>query len=221
MTDIPITFDILETNAELEQLFIQEIAKELNRKIPGRMKSIGQRMRDATVSFIQSTSTYASLVGGTLAFELGIPKGNRKDRIDAVAHAVARNMEIEFIPITTGGKQFRNGIRFRLLMRDLSEVLSLQEAIIFTEKGQQLDWLRWLLTLGDSIIIDEYDVFYSPGRGRSGGAIMLPSNATAWRVPPQYSGTIGDNWLTRALVDNYPAYRSIIETILIDEFQRI
>jgi capsid portal protein len=38
-----------------------------------------------------------------------------------------------------------------------------------------------------------------PGFGRSRGGIM--SEGGSWRVPPQYTGTLDDNFVTRALTN--------------------
>jgi len=158
---------------------------------------------------------------GSLAVHFGLPPDGRSQRIDAIVLAVANRMEIEYIPINVHAGKFTNGIKFRVLTRDLSEVINLPEGFITTEKGQVLDWLHWLLTMGDRVIISEYEIRLGYGKGRSGGGIMIADKAGVWRVPPEYSGTMRNNWLTRAFKDNPNVYLSIIEKIIQAELQRI
>ena len=219
MTQLQITFDIIQTDQQLEKLFLLEIVKELNARIPKIMPRMTDKMRVATFNFLKATDTYQSLVSGGLAYHFGLPTGGRKQRIDTIIQAVANRMEVEFIPVKLISKQFKKGIRFRVLLRDLSEVLTLPESLVLTEKGELLEWLHWLLELGDKIIINEYEIELGSGRGRSGGAIMVPEKSGSWRVPPKYAGTISKNWLTRALTKNGGAYLSIIEEIIKKEMQ--
>jgi hypothetical protein len=221
MTKIPVVFDLVESDVQIAKLMLNEIAIELNRRIPTRMRNISSRVKDATYNFLRTNNTYQSLVSGDLAAHFGIPIGGRRQRIDNIVRAVADRMEVEYTPTRLRNNQYTNGITIKVLLRNLSEVLTLSEGIVLTEKGQTLDWLRWLLTLGDTIIISEYEIQLRPGYGRSGGGIMIADEAGVWRVPPQFSGTITNNWLTRAFNDNISQYLSIIEKILADELSRI
>lgn len=216
-----LTFNVVETDAQLEKLMLLEVAKELNLRIPRRLSVIDDKMRVATLSFLRATDTYSSLVYGDLAAHFGIPANNREQRIDRILQAVVNRMEIDFVPISLRGRTYNGGLKFRVLLKNLSEVLTLSDGMVITEKGQTLEWLRWLLTLGDKIIISEYDVKLQPGRGRSRGGYMVPKDAGSWRVPPVFAGTLSDNWLTRAFNDNINSYLSIIEQIVKNELQRI
>jgi hypothetical protein len=79
----------------------------------------------------------------------------------------------------------------------LINLLALKSGHVTTNKGTDLHWLNWLLEKGQSVIVIGYR--YNPDtapRGRSGGGTM--SGGSAWRVPPEYAGTISDNFVTRA-----------------------
>ena len=62
----------------------------------------------------------------------------------------------------------------------------------------KLDWLNWLLTRGDDIIVGDYSFIQKPGIGRSGLGAMTAGGV--FRIPPEYSGTQDDNFITRTLL---------------------
>ena len=91
---------------------------------------------------------------------------------------------------------------FQMLVDHAPAILHLSNRILLndrrmnTEKGQSLHWLRWLLKEGAKPIVIGYQ--YVPGKaGRSRGGVMM-ANAQSWRVPPQFSGTDENNFITRA-----------------------
>ena len=61
-----------------------------------------------------------------------------------------------------------------------------------------LHWLQWLLERGDEIIVAGYEFGGNSGRGRSGLGYMTTGGS--FRVPPQFSGTKDNNFISRALV---------------------
>ena len=218
---INISVVLLESNTQIKNKILKAITEDLNRLIPPVMNRIEARIRAATFIFFQQTETYYSLVNGELAGHFGIPSINRQHNIDTILKTIANNMEIEYEVARQSAGQIKGGITVRVLMRDFSDLFGLPQATIITKNGDLLDWLRWLLAAGDKIIIKEWDIDLGIGEGRSGMGVMVPSTAGAWRVPPEFAGTITNNWLTRALSDNANRYLSIIQTIIEDELKRI
>lgn len=218
MTQIPFGFDIVESDAQIEKLIFKELVNEFNRKLPKIVDSIQTQLQKDTILFLKSTDTYKSLVGGILAGHFGLPAADRQNMVDNILVAVANSINVTYKNIFLAGSQFKNGITITALLSNMSQVLSLPDASILIKDGK-LDWLQWLLTAGDKIIIQEYDVKLMSGRGRSGLGIMVAEDAAVWRVPPAYAGTLKSNWLTRSLTSD--VYLSIIEKIVKANLQRI
>ena len=208
---------LLDTDTKIANDILNELVIILNKHLQNHIKSIEKRIKEATFLYLQSTDTYNSLVYGNLAIHFGIPIPNRQNNIDKIIKAVADGIRVEFKPIKYTAGKFTNGIKIFILRKDLSEVLNLASGIVISERGEALEWLKWLLTKGDTIIIREYDVEFMPGEGRSGGGIMIEDKAGVWRVPPEYSGTLRNNWLTRALNENATPFLSIIQNIIKSE----
>ena len=59
-----------------------------------------------------------------------------------------------------------------------------------------MHWLDWLLKRGDSIIVVNYQYNPQTGIGRSKLGNMVDGGS--FRIPPQFSGTIDDNFITRS-----------------------
>lgn len=219
MSNISINVKLLEKNNIIEKKILKGIAEDFNKFVGRKIDRIASLIRIETFSFLQRTSTYYSLVDGELAGHFGIPSANRKFNIDSILRVITNNIKVEYKPARVIGNRFSDPLKIGVVISDFSDILSLPQATIITENDDVLEWLKWLLSAGDRIIISEYEVDLRPGQGRSGLAVMIQEEAGAWRVPPEFSGTLGDNWLTRAFLSNPDAYLSIIGDIIKKEIQ--
>jgi len=210
-----ITIDILETDKQIVDLIIKEIVDKFNKILPRIISNISINIKTATFNFLKSTPTYESLVNGELAGHFGLPANNRTYIVDSIIKAVSDNMVIEYKPLRYAVGKFRHGIYIRALKQDMSDVLTLPGGTVFSENGDPIPWLEWLLLEGDKIIIRDYEIDFRYGQGRSGLAVMDETDGGVWRVPAEFSGTITNNWLTQAIKD--PRYLSIIKRIIESE----
>jgi hypothetical protein len=213
------TVEILESTDQISKKILKAIAEEFNNRMQSKKARIEERIRNFTISFFKSTDTYDSLVNGELAANFGLPAANRRIMVDSIIDKIGDSIRIDIKPIKQFGKKFRGQTNINVLVNDFSDILSMAEAMVSTEDGSSLPWLEWLLLKGDVLIINEYDVRLIGGKGRSGLGIMVKDSASAWRVPPQYSGTIRDNWLTRTIKIYKDQYLQNISTILKQELE--
>ena len=209
-----LTIDLLESNTQIERKILQGIAEDFNALMLSKINDIREKIDIATVMFLKGSETYTSLVSGELAAHFGLPSFNRQTMVDNIINKIGDSIEIEYIPVKVRAGNFTGGANIQVLVKDFSDILSMIESTIITEKGQILPYLEFLLLRGDRIIISEYDVKMGTGTGRSGKAIMVKGSAKSWRVPPEYSGVAGDNWLTRYFEIYQQAYSNIIGQIL-------
>lgn len=209
---INFSVQLLESDSIIERKILENFAEEFNNSITSKISNIKQQLKYRTVEFIKGTATYFALVDGILASHFGLPLSSRKLMVDNIINTVANNIEIENKSISIRGGNFYNGLEIRVLLVGFSDILALSDAVITTNRGQDLPWLEWLLIRGDKIIISEYEIDLISGKGRSGGAIMVRNDASVWRVPPMYAGTINSNWLTKTILSQ--EYKDIIEEIL-------
>jgi len=217
--DLRFSLELIDSTPTIAKKILKAIAEEFNNRMLNRMPNIEYQIHNLTIQHIKATDTYDSLVNGELAAHFGLPSASRQGMVDSIVDRVANSIRIDFKPIRQFGKGFRGETTINILVRDFSDVLNLTDAFVSTEKGQLLPWLNWLLIQGDRLIISEYDINLVPGKGRSNMAVMIKDNAAAWRVPPQYAGTVANNWLTRAFKNNSKQYFDGIANILRRELQ--
>ena len=221
MSNISISIKLLESDSIIRNKILRGIVKDINRAIPPILNNVKQQLKIETIKFFQNTEAYQSLLSGDLAAHFGIPILNRRNNLNIILETIGNNIEVTYKPIKIQAGNFTNGLTIEVLLSDLSDILALPQAVIITEKGDLLEWLSWLLTAGDKIIIRQYEIDLVEGEGRSGGGVMIESATGVWRVPPEFSGSVLNNWLTKALLLNADAYLSIIDNILKKELKGI
>lgn len=141
----------------------------------------------------------ASLQGGPLQAELGVE--NPIAAINQVVNAVLRSVEVIVGP---------TGLTIRALPVDLNDVLSIPLASFRSENGFIVSWLEWLLTAGDTVVVQQYHfVEGSFQSSRTGLGIMRRGGV--WHVP-EHQGTYQDNWLTRAFDNLRPEIVKILNS---------
>jgi hypothetical protein len=134
-------------------------------------------------------------VSGKLRIELGLVDGGV--RLLNILDAWIGGTEVKFTKFRLAAGGFTGGIKIRAIRNDYSDVLSMSDATLVTEKGEELPWLRWMLIDGGSLIIADYIVKFRGGTGRTGGGFMVEGNG--WSIPSPFSGVVGDNFVTRAV----------------------
>lgn len=199
------------SEAQLERYILDGIAEQLEARIRPKRAQLRIIIKNFIYTVIKDAPESDSMRrGGELAAQLGFEAGKEERLINAIARKVADNARITFSTIKRRGKRINGRIRVTAIRADYSDVFSLEESHYISEaSGIDIPWLKWLLTKGPGIIIDDFGVLSINDRegdrsySRSGKAIMLPLKSglrNAFRITPtSLSGTEDDNWLTRAL----------------------
>jgi hypothetical protein len=172
------------------------IAQYLNDKIRKNRLSTINKIKGYIPAWINSQPEIVSLQSqttNTLFALFGLRSGSANSIVDDIINSVVDSLSLSFTPIDN---QLNGGITIELQPSDFQNLLSLQSGHVVYSQGD-LHWLNWLLTMGNSVIIANYNYAPQSGAGRSRQGIMKFGGS--FRVPPQYSGTDTDNFITRAL----------------------
>ena len=188
MTIIPISVDVKTTSKDFQKGLFGAMAKHFNNTLPKAIKPLQKKTELLISRFLRAQPFYEAIIRGKFSVELGLPQGEGDNRLNTVIDVLAAQTRVEYKKITVRGSRFIGGFTIFIMKTDLNEIIGLSAAnidIIYRD----LEWLEWLLTRGDSIIIADYDVEFIPGLGRSGGGIDGESLVVG---SPAVDGRTGD-----------------------------
>jgi hypothetical protein len=211
--DLVLTVKLLESDKIIQAKIFLAMAREL-RKIFTRSR---ERIQKALRKFVRDTMVtqpeIRELNGGILQGAFGLKRGTEARVIEDIINAISSSVHVELEEVSpVGGKDLRGGMSIYIQPSDFSNLLTLSSGIVKTERLDHLPWLRWLLTEGDRVLIGDVEVKYKSGTGRSTLATMQKSGV--FRVPPSYSGTEDNNFITRAFAESEGSLTYLIQNNL-------
>jgi len=203
MADISIK--LLESNNAIAKKIHQSLARIFNANLPRQAENILKQIRPLVTSALMSSNEIQSLSSGTLRIDFGLTS----DPSGAIVNAIVNSLDINMQRVTASAANIKGGLSITMQPTNYNNLFSLPVAEQMTEKGISLPWLQWLLTLGQQIIVADFGVRYSPGKGRTGGGSMS-IESRPFKINSQYAGTVEDNFITRAIDRVAPQIKSII-----------
>jgi hypothetical protein len=195
---------ILESVATIQK----EINIALSRQVNKRLTKAANKVRSQVIPVIQtaliSSPEISSLSGGTLRGEFGLTS----DPSSQLVSAIVDSLEVRVTPVNAN---LNGGFTLVMQPSNFANLFSLSSAEQPIEGGS-IPWLKWLLTLGDSVIIADFGVEFG-GHGRTGQARMAKKFAP-YKVNSAFSGTLDNNFITRAIDRVFPQIQEIIRRAL-------
>lgn len=211
---------ITDSDAEIKGRATRAMLVTLDAAVRLAVPAIRRRLGEACDVLIEATPEYASLLGGELLGELGIPEVD--SRVRSVLRGVRDGISVVATPLKAPKGRISGGLTIGILRRDFEDLLSLPAAsYISAPSGEEIRWLDWLLVQGDRIVVAGYDAFFdlsAPERDRSRTKLALMRRGHGWRVPPEFAGTESSNFLSRAF--DVAAAEALIATIVREEIER-
>lgn len=183
---------------KLEQSIVKALNSKVNEIFKAAVPGIVADTKLYVEAAIKRSSEYNSMINGQLRAELGFINGGL---INSVISHIVDTVDVEFDGFKITLNKATGRMYIKIIAPSIEELISLPSAS-YLSKGNLVDWLHWLLNMGDRIIIRDYKINYDltqeeVDRSRSGEALMVVGKG--WKVPAQYSGTPRDNFITRAL----------------------
>lgn len=192
-----ISLTLLESDSYIRDQILQALAKEVQPVLAKTITKITPKIQKLLEEALREEPEYSSLISGQLRLEFGIPDVST---VDTVVKKLAATANVVSNGVSVKSNGLSGGLTLTALERSsMGGLISNDNAIVITNKGQPLPWLQWLLYEGNKPIIRNYEVKIGPNpNSRTGNAIMVDSDKN-WRVPPAFAGTINNNWVTRAV----------------------
>lgn len=193
-----IDIDIIESTDQITNKILRALLPDVNTYFQKVFDKCKNNISSIISQAIAASPEYQSIQSGKLQYEFGLPdSGSRLSEILAV---IQQNITVEYNKPQISKNIIIGSFDLNMIPSDYSNLLSLSSAVLTTEKGSQLEWLKWLLLFGDKTIIKEYVVkIGSNPRSRTGNAIMVGQTSGRWSVPVEFAGTKNNNWITRAI----------------------
>lgn len=204
------TLKILENNQTIQKSILAALLPEVKEYMNNTITIIKKELPFIVSEAIMAEPEYSSLLSGQLKFELGIPDAGSK--ISNLINIWISNMVVDYKSPTLTNSSIRSSFSAKLIRTNFSDVLGTDDAYVNDSlRGYSLPWLEWLLLDGNAIVVPNYEVVMgSNPRSRTGSAVMKVSSGS-WKVPDQFSGTISDNWITRAISNSQDKIQNLLE----------
>jgi hypothetical protein len=191
-------FKIIESNSEIRNLILNAMKEHLNIVFSKAVNEIIVEVKNIVSEALKKEPEYESLISGTLRYEFGIPDTGA---VDNVIEEMVNTLNLQYKPITQNNLGLSGGYVLTMIKSDdINGIINSQSAkVVDGTRGYELPWLNWLLFQSNKPIVKNYEVKIGPNpSSRTGMAVMVDSNKN-WRVPPEFAGTISNNWTTRAI----------------------
>ena len=208
---------LLDNKAAIKKKINTALYKKINKAAAAAQVEFLDYVKIIVKKEILWHPTYFSLVShyrNSLKAHFGLPDPER--RLDSIIEAFVSAFRITqsngFFGRSVGGI-YRLKSSFKVLFmpqRGWEQLTQMDAALLYTEKGDVLPWLEWLILRGDgrhrSLIVGyeiEMDVF-NRHASRTGLAVMVERKrgrwGGRWGVPSEYSGTERNNFLTQSVL---------------------
>ena len=209
---MPVSIVLTDSIKDIENKVNKAIADLANKIISRSLGSIISSVKSLIPTWIVAQPEIQSLLSNdpsSLAGQFGIP-GNKPMIVNKIIKSVMDATETKFIKYSSN---LSGGLELRFQPATFANLLGLPEGHV-AYNGTNLHWLDWLLKRGDNIIVVNYQYNPQTGFGRSGLGNMVGGGS--FRVPPEFSGTDDNNFITRAFIGQTQEKQisQIIENIL-------
>jgi hypothetical protein len=180
---------------KIEKDINRALARDLDVRIGKNRNKVLRAIKTSSIVWLESQPEIISLrqtsAPGSLSSIFGINEGDADSIVNQIIQAISESINLN---IGKSNQFSKTLIELNFQPKDFNNLLSISGTKTLIEGGS-IPWLEWLLTKGDAIIISGY--YYKPflNKGRSGGGLMIPGGV--FRVPPEFSGTVENNFITR------------------------
>ena len=199
--------------ATVQFLVAPKVDKLLVKAKPAIQNQISHLLRIA----IQGSATVQDLKNGQLRVDLGLTDDAAASAVVDIVNAVLSSINV-FFKKSQRGKTLGTLV-IQIDPATVSAAVETSSIGSYLSDGYKITWLDWLMTRGTEVVVEGFEVVSTASyddRSRSGGGFMLQTGG-AFRVAPEFAGTAGDNFVSRAIIANGPNIRRIIQ----EEFRRL
>lgn len=203
---IPGVLDVNFSEKNFDRQFKSAVQKEINQALNKAKVEVVDYLKRAVRQALEDSPEYKSLINGDLSAQFGFVKGQEQSYVDPVIDYIINSIDVD---IDKFKYEIGGGYSIKLIVVDIDELSFIGKATYTSSpSGENIEWLNWLLTQGNKIIIQNFYIRFgqfTSKKSRSTRAIMVKKQGASWginsssKVPSGLSGTVDNNWFTRAI----------------------
>ena len=196
-----LTLDLLDTAKQIENKMLLAISTHLLNAMEKAEPNIRKSLVPIIDKAIKNTPEYTSLLTGQLKGEFGLVAP--ATILERIIGQIASTVEVDLNKLYPRGGKLEGGIEVGILINS-NEYAGLQTIhnTTYLSNGYPIEWLKWLLLSGYAVVNNFHIVEGPFPQSRSRKAIMIEGGQWALisnRVPDEFIGYPGNNFLTRGL----------------------
>lgn len=198
MSQLNFGINLITKTKKIEEHILKALLKEIKIKLPPLKPKITKIARGLIGKYIKMSPEYLEFTsGGVLYYELGV---SGQSTIDDLIAILANTVTVQIKNTFRRSGQISGGLTLKATPEGFINMVQ-GMGVYTSENGHTVPWLQWLLTAGSEPILKDYRIQYggkSSVFSRTGGPIMR-KGSKGWSIPPQFSGTSTNNFVTRAM----------------------
>jgi hypothetical protein len=207
-----IKLKLLETNSSIYKKILSSLILEVDKFFKLSANTLKKEIPPIVIKNIRNSEEYRQITSDITRLELGLI--DPVSKIDGLIDIWLKNILYSYNKPKISNNTIKGNFSIKMIKTDFSDVLGSEYSKINDNlRGYKLDWLEWLLLDGTRDIVSNYEVVIGPNkRSRTGYAIMKPSDRS-WSVPSSVSGTLSDNWITRAVDSSSGEIQDLLDRV--------
>jgi hypothetical protein len=188
-------------------------------------RQVAAKLRSAAIAVLPTINTYISKIfreqdfvseihSGILAADFGLSPSRANAATDSIIADLISNTKAEFIP---GTGNILGTLRVTIKSGLSQSVFTDAE---YKSGKYEIPWLTWLLKKGTQVVVLDHTVDYTKSSSsRSGQALMVKVDGGVFRVNEKFSGSPGDNVITRMFGSQIKSIRKIMVVEIKKQFK--
>lgn len=222
---MPARVRFLDSLKSLTAKIIFASSKAVDQMIVRNTEQIEVMAKDLIFTAFEMSPTFSSLLSGKLKVDFGLTDELAFNAKNEIISHIVYNIKVQYNLKSKKNINVGEGIfgSFSLLLTPDPNFYEKIKSGSYISNGAyvrkygldgKIDWLEWLLTRGTEIVIADFEVKYGNFKN-SRSQLALMQEGGAFRVDPEFAGTLEDNFITRTIESVIPQIRQNISKMVL------
>ncbi|MAF25175.1 hypothetical protein CL634_06325, partial [bacterium] len=199
-----ITIKLTGSNKQIENAILKLFNDGVSNAVKSAAPDIERETAILAEKALRESPELKDLIEGDLRGQMGLSSRRASSAVETIIKSISSTIKVTSKKTKLRSKGSAQAITIEAQpthFRNLTSIPQGTQRYFSSRYTRMVDlkWLDWLLLEGDRIIVGKF-YFEGSGKGRSGLGTM--KSGGSFRIPPRYSGTAANNFVTRAFNKN-------------------